>query len=259
RKRMSGDLKIGSYMFLAAHSDQSYGQPGSGTSKLDRSFRVVVHGQKFGDRFWKIGSQFSLTERRAAHNGNAGLRCEFQSGSISAVAGLVLQDKRFGHRQIEWKLNKAEMMVFACDFLGDFDDLGQIDERAIVGGDPESTPGGHAIEANDVLDYGLFQHGEGSEDPAAEFTPPNLSELGFGVVEIKNVNGVQHQILARALNLVGQVDGGHAMHSASNLSGIEDAAFDVFTSEIGARISRNLAIEAEISRFGADQDFIPRY
>src|SRR5437764_1383323 len=151
------------------------------------------------------------------------------------------------------------MMVFACNFLSDFDHLRQIDELTLLGGHPESAPGSHTVEADKVLGHGLFEHGEGPENTVAKFAPPNLSELGFGIVEIENVDGFQHQILARTFNLVGQIDGGHAMHSARNLSGIEDAAFDVFTSEIGARIIRNLAIEAEISSLGADQHFIPRY
>jgi hypothetical protein len=49
------------------------------------------------------------------------------------------------------------------------------------------------------------------------------------------------------------------MHPASNLSRIENAAFNIFTPEVSTRIGRDLAIEAEVSRFGADQYLIPRY
>src|SRR5437667_12421207 len=77
-------------------------------------------------------------------------------------------------------------------------------------------------------------------------------------MNVKDVKGLQHQVAARALNLVGEIGGSHAMHPACNFSGIENAALYIFVPEIRARIGGGGAIKAEISRLGADQNLIAR-
>jgi hypothetical protein len=45
----------------------------------------------------------------------------------------------------------------------------------------------------------LFQHGEGPLYAAAKLAPSNFSKLRLRVMDVKNVNGFERQILARSI------------------------------------------------------------
>jgi hypothetical protein len=85
----------------------------------------------------------------------------------------------------------------------------------------------------------------------------NFRQLGFRIMQVEEVNGLEAQIFAGAFDLVAQVVGRNAMHAAHHLLRVHDSALDVFLQEIAARIRREVAVKREISGFGGDENFLP--
>src|ERR1700690_4130717 len=75
-------------------------------------------------------------------------------------------------------------------------------------------------------------------------------------MDIKQVDGFETEVPARALNLIFQIRRRHAMHPAGQLLGIEYTGLDVLAVEVGARVWRWITVEREVAGLGADQNFI---
>src|SRR5215468_6107728 len=75
-------------------------------------------------------------------------------------------------------------------------------------------------------------------------------------MQVKEVNGFEAEVLARAVDLVAKVVRRHAMHAADDIFGIDDSALDVLLYEIAARIGWQIAIEREIACLGAYKNLV---
>ena len=77
-------------------------------------------------------------------------------------------------------------------------------------------------------------------------------------MQVKQVDGLEPKVLARAVDLIAQVIGRHAMHAAHYFFRIDDPAFDIFPHKVTPGISREIAVEREVARLGGDENLIPR-
>ena len=75
-------------------------------------------------------------------------------------------------------------------------------------------------------------------------------------MQVKEVNGFQPEILARALNLVLQIVGRYAMHAANKFLGVEHTTVDVLALEIAARIGREIRVKGQIAGLGGNKHFV---
>ena len=75
-------------------------------------------------------------------------------------------------------------------------------------------------------------------------------------MDIKQVDGFETQVPARALNLIFEICGRHTVHPAGQFVGIEDSRLDVLAMEVGARVRWRIAVKGKIAGLGADQNFV---
>src|SRR6476620_84839 len=87
----------------------------------------------------------------------------------------------------------------------------------------------------------------------------DLRQLGLRIVEVEEVDGFETEVLPRALNLVTEVLGGHAVHAANDFLGIDDPAFEILAGKITARIGWQISVEGKIAGLGGNENFRPGY
>src|SRR5438445_3238435 len=142
---------------------------------------------------------------------------------------------------------------FPC-YIGRFKKVDVV-TRAL--GYTESIPGRDSVAANLAFLDCSFQHAECIFQAAAEDIVRDIGELRFWIVHMKQVDRLESQIVTGTLDLIFQKSGRHAMHSPGQLLEIENAGLDILAPEVSPRIGGHVAVKREISRLGADQDFIP--
>ena len=84
----------------------------------------------------RISRQARLLKRGARHDGHAEHRCRFEQRNPLLAKWLIGHRQRFGHGQVIWQLDDAEMMVLAPDFARRCDDSFEREKFGAVRRDP---------------------------------------------------------------------------------------------------------------------------
>ena len=218
-------------MLAFAHPHQRHRDSRRGPGELDGALRIAGKSrEQLLHRVRHVGEDAGLEQRGAGDYGNP------QTGG-----GLqhVLRAIQIGlhHPQVEGQLDEAEMVAGAALFGGDLGEARQA-ERVLLA---EALPGGGAVPANPALVHLAFELGEGATDAVFKLRRRPEAELGFGVVQVEDVDGVHAQIGAAAVDLVGQKPGREGVHAAHHVAGRE-------------RIGDGAG--GQKSGFGADDNFI---
>ncbi len=121
----------------------------------------------------------------------------------------------FHHSQVERQLDEPEMVAGAAFFGGNRGEARQA-ERVFLA---KALPGGGAVPANPALVHLAFEFGEGATDAVFKLRRGTEAELGFGVVQVEDVDGVHAQIGAAAVDLIGQKPGREGVHTAHYVAG----------------------------------------
>src|SRR6185312_212259 len=74
----------------------------------------------------------------------------------------------------------------------------------------------------------------------------------------EQINSFDSQISTRSLDLIGQVAGSHAMHSAHQFALWDDAGVYVLRHEVGAGIGRNAGVVGEVTGLRAEKHLVSR-
>lgn len=220
--RVGADAKILADMGGLAHAGEGERDAGGGTGELEGEFgvrlRFVPPGAEVpGDAVDKAG----LMKGGAGGNGDAGAGCDVEDIDGFVVEQDVGEGKSLGHTEVEGELEEAEVVVAAACLAGEFEDAGEGEAVGLAGFEAKSGPGGGAIEADLVGGAELFEAGKSVEEAFLKLFEGNVGKLGFGVVEVEDVDGFETEVGAGAGNLVGEEIGVEAVGIAGDVRGME--------------------------------------
>ncbi len=102
----------------------------------------------------------------------------------------------------------------------------------------------------------MLQAVEGAADALVELLAVQKAELGFGIVQVEDVDGVDAQIGAAAIDLVGQKIGIHGMHPAGYLFGFQETRDGAGREESGLGADHDL-VALQLPQRCADRTFRP--
>ena len=88
---------------------------------------------------------------------------------------------------------------------------------------PKSIPRCHAVHANLSASCFLFQSREGPPKPVVKCAAGDFTQLLLRVVDVKDIDGFDTQVATRTLELILQIPGGYAVHSANQFFPRNDA------------------------------------
>src|SRR5262249_41323459 len=119
-----------------------------------------------------------------------------------------------------------------------------------------AVPGGGAVECDLALCAGALERLEGRANAGKERGAVDLAELCLGVVNVIGVDRFEAEVRAAALELAKKIARRHAVAAGHEVVPGEDPAADVMLLDVGARIARAAAIEAEKAALGRHEDLL---
>src|SRR3984957_10590936 len=246
---------VGEDVLRVGHADQSGGDAGGGADELERALGVVFEAERFGDERREISRDLALEERGAGDKSDTEIGCGLHRGFFFSVDGLISLREGFGHAEVERELDEAEVMIFTCHVLGGGGYFGELHRIAGPGFLTEAVPRGHAVKPNLSILYGRFQKNERVADAFEEVGARNFAELRFRVVEIVDVDAIDPKIFEAAAELIFEEARRHAVASADDVVGRQDARLNVFAIEVVVRIGRHRAVGREVTALRANDEF----
>ena len=217
---------------------------------------VSGHTDLLGQPWREITGELPLVKRSAADGGRAVGANELQGGKIPVAVGLGRKSEGFRHSEVEWQLDKAEMILLSAGRASAFEAGGQRDVRLFTNGDAERVPRGNAVPSNLGIANRLFHRGEGALEPGAQGFAGDVPQLGFGIMDVEDVDGLKTEIPPAALELVFEIPRSHTVHPTRQFLRLEDSGGYVFPGEISTGIGGNGAIEREITGLRANDEFV---
>jgi hypothetical protein len=193
--RVGADAEILADMGGLAHAGEGERDARGGAGELEGEFgvrlRFVPPGAEVtGDAVDKAG----LVKGGAGDDGDAGVGCDFEDIDGFVIEQDVGEGEGLGHTEVEGELEEAEVVVVAAGLAGEFEDSGEGEAIGLAGFEAEGGPGGGAVKADLVGGAELFETGESVEESLFEFVERDVGKLGFGVVEVENVDGVEVEV-----------------------------------------------------------------
>jgi hypothetical protein len=220
--RVGSDAQILAHMGGLAHAGKGEGHARGGAGELEGEFGV---GQGFVPPGTEIAGdavdEASLMKGGTGDDGDAGTGGDFENIDGFTVKQDVRERESLGHAQVERELEEAEVVVAAAGLACEFEDPGEGKAAGQTGFEPESGPGGGAVEADLVGGAKLFEAGESLEETFFELVEGNVGKLGFGIVEVEDVDGVEAEVGAGAGDLVGEEIGVEAVGVAGDVGRME--------------------------------------
>src|SRR3954466_10792101 len=92
---------------------------------------------------------------------------------------------------------------------------------------PISAPGGGPVDANLAARDLLLERPERGPDAPPELVGPDGAHAALRVVEVIEIDGLQSQVAAAALDLFAQVAGRHAMNAIGQLGARDDSRLQI--------------------------------
>src|SRR3954467_6554569 len=151
------------------------------------------------------------------------------------------------------------MVVDAGYVTRDGDELLETQVIARFGGDPEAVPCCASIVGDRTPLHLLLQLGESLPDDRLEIRSRQHVELLLGVVEIVDVDGSQTEVLATALDLIGDIARCQTMTARDDVRRLHDAGAEVLTFEksvVAFACRRGRQLERNVSALRAHHDFV---
>src|SRR5229473_2041737 len=96
--------------------------------------------------------------------------------------------QRFGHREIERKLDETEAMSSSRNFLRDLRNLAELHGIASACIVPKAVPGRHPVILDLARLHCRFEKRKGLADAVKKFSCGNLAELCLRVVQIIDIH-----------------------------------------------------------------------
>lgn len=203
--RVGADAQVLAHVSGLAHAGEGEGDAWGGAGELEGEFGVgpgfVPPGTEVaGDAV----DESSLMKCGTGDDGDAGAGGDFENINGFTVQQDVRESESLGHAQVERELEEAEVVVAAACLAREFEDPGEREAAGLTGFKAKSGPGGGAVEADVVGGAELLKAGESVEETFLELTEGNVGKLGFGVVEVEDIEGVEAEVGAGAGDLVSE-------------------------------------------------------
>src|SRR5580698_4586829 len=212
---------------------------GGGADELECALGVVFKAERFGDERGEIPRDLALEERGSGDESDTEIGRGFHRSFFFSVDGLIALGEGFGHSEVERELDEAEVMIFTCHVLGGGGYFGELHRIAGPGFLTEAVPRGHAVKLNLSILHGGFQKNERVADAFEEVGARNFAELRFRVVEVVDVDAIDAEILEAAVELIFEEARRHAVASADDVVGRQDARLNVLAIKVVVGIGRH--------------------
>lgn len=254
--RVGADAQVLAHVSGLAHAGEGEGDAGGGAGELEGEFGVgpgfVPPGTEVaGDAV----DESSLMKCGTGDDGDAGAGCDFEDINGFTVQQDVRESESLGHAQVERELEEAEVVVAAAGLACEFEDPGVREAAGLTGFQAKSGPGGGAVEADVVGGAELLKAGESVEETFLELVHGNVGKLGFGVVEVEDVEGVEAEVGARAGDLISEEIGVEAVGIAGDVGRMEVGRDGAGGEETGLGGDENFVAGGEILVEGAAEGF----
>jgi len=254
--RVGADAQVLAHVSGLAHAGEGEGDAGGGAGELEGEFGVgpgfVPPGTEVaGDAV----DESSLMKCGTGDDGDAGAGCDFEDINGFTVQQDVRESESLGHAQVERELEEAEVVVAAAGLACKFEDPGEREAAGLTGFQAKSGPGGGAVEADVVGGAELLKAGESVEETFLELVHGNVGKLGFGVVEVEDVEGVEAEVGARAGDLISEEIGVEAVGIAGDVGRMKVGRDGAGGEETGLGGDENFVAGGEILVEGAAEGF----
>src|SRR6185436_17885517 len=120
----------------------------------------------------------------------------------------------------------------------------------------EGVPGRQSVVTNLAIRNRTFQVFKSHTEPSDKLVAVNVRELGFRVVDVKNIDGIDTEIFQASVNLILQIPRRHAVAASRDVAWIDDAGADQIVLNVMPWIFRHGTIKRQISRLCGDNELI---
>ena len=135
-------------------------------------------------------------------------------------------------------------------------ELGQGQKVGRRGRLAKAVPGRDPIDADPPFADGAFEELEDRAHAPAKRRAVHLGQLHLGIVHVVDVDGLDAEVRAALLELVGEIPGRHAVAAADHVAGLEDPRAHIVLDEVGVAVGRRAAVERDEAALGREHDLV---